>query len=217
MNKTVSRLKINSVIKAVILAEMLLWSGWNFIMPIFSIYITQLPDGSIEKAATSFSIYLFARVVFGLLSGKVLNKKRARYKFFVLMLGMSILSFSYLGLAFSKNVEGVYFFYAVIGFALGIASPAKNSLFSNNINKEKSTLIWGALDAGVFLSMAVSTIVGGFIAQKFGFEILFFIAAAINILAIIPYILYIRYFRNTTIEPKVAFTRPVLSEVCDDE
>lgn len=217
MASTFSRLKINSIIKAVIIAEMLLWSGWNFIMPIFSIYIVELPNGSIEKAATSFSIYLFARVIFGLLSGKLLNKKRTRHKFFILLFGMSLLSISYLGLAFSTDILEVYFFYAFIGFALGIASPVKNSLFSNNIKEEKATLIWGALDAGVFLSMAVSTIIGGVLVTKLGFQFLFFLAASVNLASIVPYLLYMRSFKKTLNKSGASSRNAIMAESCDEE
>lgn len=196
MKNNVEKLKINSVVKAVILAEMLLWSGWNFIMPIFSIYITKLPGGSVEKAATSFSVYLLSRVVFGLLSGQYLNSRRTRHKFIVMIIGMAVLSLSYIGLAFAHSIVMVYVYYGVIGLALGMAQPAKNALFSTSVKKEKSTIIWSVLDAGVFLSMAAAAIIGGIIAEQFGFQVLFFIASIVNFVAITPYLLYIRYWRR---------------------
>lgn len=224
MKKNVEKLKINSVVKAVILAEMLLWSGWNFIMPIFSIYITKLPGGSVEKAATSFSVYLLSRVVFGLLSGQYLNKRRTRHKFILMMLGMGILSLSYIGLAYSQSIAMVYFYYGVIGLALGMAQPAKNALFSTNVKKEKSTIVWSVLDAGVFLSMAGAAIIGGIIAERFGFQILFFLASLINFVAIVPYLLYIRYWKSSAgiqafgiqqfVSPYHAITD---GDICDDD
>src|SRR5690606_36871068 len=87
-------------------------------------------------------------------------------------------------------------FYGVIGLALGFGSPAKNSLFSTNVNEEKSTFIFGILDAAVFLSMAIAAVVGGLIAEKFGFQVLFFLAAGLNLAAIVPYLLYIKYWRT---------------------
>ncbi len=189
-----AKLKVNSVIKAIILAEMLLWSAWNFIMPIFSIYVSKLPNGSVEKAASSFSVYLLTRVVFGLASGKYLTGKRTRHKLFFLVMGMSLLSLSYLGLAIAPSMQNVYFFYAFIGIALGIASPAKNSLFSTNLSKEKDTFIWSILDAGVFLSMALAAFIGGVIAEEYGFSILFYIAALLSLASIIPYLIYVNYW-----------------------
>jgi MFS family permease len=191
MARHLARLQINTIVKAFILAEMLLWSGWNFIMPIFSIYVAKLPDGSIEKAASSFSFYLFTRVIFGLLSGKLLTGKRDRYKLFVTVLGMCLLSLSYVGLAFASSMHEIYYYYIVIGIALGIATPAKTSLFSANLNKQKETFMWGVLDAGVYISMAIAAAIGGIFVGKYGFRMLFFLAAFINLTGIFPYLIYL--------------------------
>lgn len=196
VKKNLSRLKINTVVKAFIFAEMLLWSGWNFIMPVFAIYVAKLPNGSVEKAASSVSVYLVARVISGLISGKYLSGKRNRHKLFVTVLGMSLLGLTYIGMAFSKNVNEIIFFYGLAGLALGIASPAKNSLFSDNLKKDKATFTWSILEGGVFLSMALTAALGGVIAQRFGFQILFFIAAILNFTALIPYFIYYNHWKK---------------------
>lgn len=188
-----SRLKINTIVKAFIFAETLLWSAWNIIMPIFSLYIAQLPNGNIEKAASSFSFYLFSRVVFGLASGKYLQGKRNRHKIFITIVGMSLLSMTYFGLTLATDIKHIYFFYIMAGLALGIATPAKNSLFSTSLRKDKATTTWSILDATVFLSMAFASMIGGMIAERFGFDALFYMAAIITLLAIFPYLIYIKY------------------------
>lgn len=198
VKQNLSRLKINSVVKAIILAEMLVWSGWNFIMPIFSIYVAKLPNGSVEKAASSFSVYLIVRVVFGLASGKYLTHKRTRHKLFLMVVGMTILSISYFGLAFVNDMQQIYFFYGLIGLALGIASPAKNALFSTSVNQKNASLTWSILDAGVFLSMAVAAVIAGSVVGKFGFRSLFFLAAFVNMTGIVPYMIYVRYWSKTS-------------------
>lgn len=197
VKENLSRLKINTVVKAFIFAEMLLWSGWNFIMPIFSIYVAKLPNGNIEKAASSVSIYMIARVISGLISGRYLSGKRNRHKMFMTVLGMSLLGLTYFGMAFSKNAYEIIFYYGLAGIALGIASPAKNSLFSSHLNQDKATFTWSVLDGGVFLSMALTAALGGIIAEKYGFQVLFFIAAAMNFLALVPYFLYYDHWKKT--------------------
>ena len=196
VKSNLARLKINSIVKAFIFAEMLLWSGWNFIMPIFAIYVAKLPQGNVEKAASSVSFYLLARVISGLISGRYLAGKRNRHKLYLTVTGMALLGLTYIGMAFSKNAVEIIFYYTLAGLALGIASPAKNSLFATNLNKDKATFTWGILDGGVFLSMAVTAALGGFVAQKYGFQILFFIAAVLNFAALIPYFLYYDYWKK---------------------
>ena len=61
----------------------------------------------------------------------------------------------------------------VAGAGLGIASPAKNSLFSIHLDKNKEAIEMGVTDAVVLVCMALAGALGGFIAITYGFKILF--------------------------------------------
>lgn len=184
-----SHFNVNPVVKAYIIADSFLWSAWNLITPIFAVFfVDNINSGSIQLAATGYSIYLISRVVFELLTGPYLAKSSDRKKFISTALGMTLLSVAYLGFSISTEIFQVYIFYAVAGMGLGIATPAKNSLFSMHLDKNKETTEWGVSDAISFVCMALATALGGFIAGEFGFVILFYVAAIVNILGIIPYI-----------------------------
>lgn len=185
------------MIRAYITAETLIWSAWNFIAPIFAIFVTEIEDGTVDGAALAFSIYLIVRVIFELFSGKYLARKSIAYKFLLTVFGVSIITVAYVGLAFSQLMIQIHVFYALIGMGIGLATPAKNSLFSSHLDHKKESLEWGILDASVFLSMAVASFLGGLIARLYGFETLFFVAAAINTLGLAPYLLYIKKFKRS--------------------
>ena len=185
-----SHFHMNSVIKAFIISEAFLWSSWNFVTPLFAIFVIKdITKGTIEVAATSFSAYLVVRVVFELISGKMLSKSNDRGKITMSIFGILCLSVAYVGFAFSSTVFHIFLFYAVLGVGLGIASPAKNSLFSIHLDKNKETTEWSLADAVTFICMAMATAIGGFVASQYGFRTLFILASVINLLAIIPYLL----------------------------
>lgn len=187
-----SHFTVSPIIKAYIIADSFLWSAWNLIMPIFAVFIVNnINKSSIELAAAGYSIHLITRVIFELLSGSYLAKSTDRKKFIVTIFGMSILSVAYLGFSVSSEIFQVFVFYAVAGMALGIATPAKNALFSMHLDKNKESAEWGITDAVSFICMALATALGGFIAGEFGFKMLFYVAAIINILSIFPYISFI--------------------------
>ena len=75
----------------------------------------------------------------------------------------------------TKTVIPIFIFYGVIGLGLGISSPVKYSLFSTHLDKNKETSEWGIYDASVFMGMAMSATIGGFIAYRYGFSLLFYI------------------------------------------
>ena len=163
-------------------------------MPIFAVFVVQkIPDGNVTIAASSFSAYLLVRVLFELISGKYLVGKGEKTKFYMTIIGKIILSFSYLGFGISTAIWHIFAFYAVAGIGIGLASPAKYSLFSTHLDKNKETEEWGVYDASVFAGMAFSAALGGFIAKVYGFNVLFYAATVVSLIGVMPYILYIRH------------------------
>ena len=191
---------MNPVVKAFITSEIFLWSSWNAIMPIFAIFAaSQIPGGNTQIAASSYSIHLIVRVIFELISGRYFSKSKETQKFITSIIGIILISLGYLGFALTKNVPSLFLFYGFVGMGLGIASPAKNSLFSMHLDKNKEVMEWSIYDGFVFMGMAMSTTIGGFVANIYGFSFLFYLVAITNLLSIIPYILYARRSKKEVI------------------
>ena len=191
IGKKPSDFHMNAIVKAFIVSEIFLWSSWNAIIPIFAIFAaTKIPGGNTEVAASSFSTYLIVRVVFELISGRYLTNSNDAQKFVMSIFGIIFISVGYIGFALTKNVSSIFLYYGVIGMGLGIASPAKNCLFSSHLDKDKEVTEWSIYDGFVFMGMAMSATIGGFVANRYGFAFLFYLVAATNLLSIIPYILY---------------------------
>ena len=56
---------MNPLVKVFIASDIFLWSAWNFVMPIFAIFvISEIAGGNIEIAASAYSVFLITRVVF---------------------------------------------------------------------------------------------------------------------------------------------------------
>lgn len=193
LGRNPSHFQINPVVKSFIISETFLWSAWNFVTPIFAIFVVNnIEGGNVQIAASAFSVYLIARVFSELLSGRYLLGKTEREKFILAIIGMLLVSLAYVGFSFSRTIFFLFVFYAVAGIGLGIATPAKNSLFSTHLDRNKEPGEWGIYDAVIFVGMALATALGGFIANQYGFQFLFFLASIINFLGIFPYLLYIR-------------------------
>jgi MFS family permease len=188
-----SHFHVNRIVESFILSEILLWSAWNFITPIFAIFvITQIKGGDIQIAASAFSAYLITRVVFEIIAGRFLIGKTDKNKLTLTILGMVLMSIAYVGFSFSNTILLLFAFYVLIGIGLGVASPAKSSLFTEHIDKGKSSTEWSLYDAVVLIGVASATALGGFIAGSYGFRVLFILASVVNFLGIIPYLSYRR-------------------------
>lgn len=181
---------VNPIVKVFIVAETMLWGAMNFILPIFAIFVTTIPGGNVETAATVYSVYMLVRVIFELFSGRLFARTSDDKKLFITILGMIVMSLAYVGFAFSTNLFMLYFFYGLLGLGIGVISPVKNTLFSTHLDKNREATEWGILDAMVFFVIAIASAVGGYIATTFGFQTLFILAATINLLGIVPYLIY---------------------------
>lgn len=185
-----ARKTVNPIIKAYVISEAFLWSGWNLVIPIAALFVTyNIPGGTIQAAATGYSIYLIARVLFELISGKFLARSTDKQKLTAAALGVLFASISLFSFAYTTTVSAFFLSYLIGGIGIGIGSPAKNALFSIHIDKNRETTEWGVADGITFISMALATTLGGFIAAQFGFKMLFSIAGAVSLLGTIPYLL----------------------------
>lgn len=193
MGRGPTHFHVNSVVKSYIMGESFLWSAWNLITPIFAVFVVNnIKYGDIQLAASGYSIYLVSRVIFELLVGPYLSKSSDRKKFMTTIIGMLFLSVSYIGFSQSTQILQVFLFYATAGIGLGIATPAKNSLFSMHLDKNKEPAEWGIADGISFICMALATALGGFIAGQLGFKVLFYVAAVVNLVGVIPYLPFLR-------------------------
>lgn len=188
-----SHFQINKIVEAFIISETFLWSAWNFVTPIFAIFVvTSIKGGDIQIAASAYSVCLIARVVLEIISGKYLSHKTDSNKLYLTIIGIALMSLSYLGFAFSHSILSLFLFYILIGIGFGIASPAKYSLFTDHIDKNKATTEWSLYDAITLIGIALATALGGFIASQYGFTVLFILASIVNVLGTVPYIFYRR-------------------------
>lgn len=187
-----SHFQLNPVVKAFIISEAFLFSAYNFVIPIFAIFVVRnIEGGNIQIAASAFSVFLVTRVIFELIICKYLSNKKEKAKFLATIFGMCLISFAYLGFSFAHNIYLLFTFFCLAGIGFGIASPPKNAIFSTHLDKNKEATEWGIRDAVTFIGMASTAALGGFIAAQYGFGFLFILASLINFLGIIPYLLYI--------------------------
>lgn len=192
LSRNPSHFTVNELVKAYIISESFLWGAINFIAPIFAIYTITLPGGNIQLAGAAFSVNIIARVIFELIGGRYFGNAKEQSKLVAIILGMLFIGASFAALGVFQTIPYVFFFYALCGAGLGLISPIKSTIFALHLDHNKEILEWGVQDAMVFTSIALCGALGGFIAEAYGFQWLFFIASFVTVLAVIPYLLYLK-------------------------
>lgn len=189
LGRNPTHFQFNPVVKAFIFSEIFVWSSWYLIIPILAVFITKVEGGTVELAGSAVSVYMIGRIILEIIVGRYLSSGKD-YKFHAAIIGITAISISYLGLAFSMHLYGVFVFIFLTGASVGIITPATSALFSTHLDKDKEPYEWGLHDAIVFAGMALASSLGGFIAGQYGFRLLFLLAAVLNLIGIVPYLLY---------------------------
>src|SRR4051812_26406431 len=97
--------QFNPIVKAFIMSEAFLWSGWNFVIPITAVYAaTHVSGGNVQIAAAGYSMYLIARVVFELISGKSMARTSDKQKLTAAVTGIFFTSISLFCFSFSTTI-----------------------------------------------------------------------------------------------------------------
>lgn len=186
----------NPFVKSFIVSDGLLFSAWSLIFPLFAVFVTtNIANGNIGLAASSVTTYFVVRIITEIISGKYLQKFSEGKRINILNIGMLLVAAAYFGFAFSNTITMIYFFWTVAGIGWGLATPTRLSLFSLHLDKNSAVTEWSVTDVINLILIAASTAVGGFIATEFGFKLLFLLAGVINLLGIIPFLIYRRTLR----------------------
>ncbi len=175
---------INKVIKILILSDMALLAGMGFLTPIFAIFLTQNIQGAtIQTAGIASGIYWIVNSLVMIPIGKFLDKKEGeKDDLLAVVLGNILTALVALGYIFSRLPWHIYFLQALYGLGMALNIPAYTAIFSRHLDKGKEAYSWGVRGALTGLVIGVAEVAGGFVANHFGFNVLF-AAAALIVLA----------------------------------
>jgi len=192
-----SHFKVNRIVRAFIVSETLLWSGWALVNPIFAIFVAdRVAGGNISTAAAAVTVNMIARIVFELWAGIHQARSSNHAKFIYSIVGIGIVGLVYLGFAFVTHIYQVFLLLALSGMGFGISTPAKMALFSGHLDKRIESAEWGWYDAAVFGGMALTAFLGGVIAANFGFRALFMVSSVTILIGAIPFLLFFNYYHR---------------------
>jgi len=175
--------KINKVIRILILSDVALLSGFGFVVPIFAIFLVdKIQGGSIEVVGYAAAIYWIVNSLVIIPCAKYLDKNRGeKDDLWFIVIGNVLAAASIIGYIFSYLPWHVYLLQAIYALGMGMNVPGYSAIFTRHIDKNREAFDWSVRTALIGLGSGVSGALGGIIANRFGFNVLF-IGVAIFIL-----------------------------------
>ena len=188
---------INKVIKILTFSDVLLLTGFGFITPIFAIFITQkIQGGGVEVAGFAMAIYWGVKSILQIPFGRYLDKVRGeRDDLWFVVIGNILAALAVFGYIFCYLPWHLYLCQGIYSLGMAMNIPGWSAIFTRHIDKGKEAFEWSTRSTFIGIGAAISGALGGVIAAKFGFNVLF-IGVGIFALAsaLLPFLLYKEIF-----------------------
>ncbi len=161
--------------------------GWGMFAPILSVFIVRELGGSITAAGFALALPWLTRAVFQIPVSMILDRTESEWDdLLALALNPVLTAGTMIGLYFANQISLVYvlqFFGGIAGALYGASWPA---IFSRHLDHEHVSLQWSLDSAIVAVIIGFAGATGGYLADNFGFRILFLVVAGFSFLALIP-------------------------------
>lgn len=177
-------LAINKVVGILVLSDFLLFFAFGLLSPIFAIFIEkQIEGGDLKVIGLATTLYWFIRASTSVPLSRFMDRtdgeKDEFYFVFIGSIVLSLVPFFYL---LSSKPWHIYLLQVINGLGHSMAVPAWRIIFTNHLDKGRTGYDWSIEDVGVGSAIAVSAYIGAFIADKFGFDALFYIVGILGLI-----------------------------------
>ena len=180
------KLKLNKIIKYLILSDLIFYTGWGLITPIFAIFIIgNIQGGTILVAGIASSIYWILKSGLRVPIGIFLDNHRGeKDDYFFLVVGLLIAALIPFGYIFSKLPWHIYVLQTVYAVGMAMSLSGWSAIFTRHIDKGKEATEWG-LDATSYgIGIGVSAAIGGWAVTQFGFNPVFIAVGVMGLIGV---------------------------------
>ena len=173
--------KISKILRVLVASDVVIFSGWGLMSPIFAIFVTQQIQGAtLITVGLAEAVYLATKSILQIPIGiKIDETKGQKLDFWLAFLGSLLTAVAIILYVFAKTPLHIYLIQFVFGIAGAISYPAWMGLFSRNIHAGRESFLWGLHSTTTELSWAATAALGGFLAEKLGFGSLFLISGSV--------------------------------------
>ncbi len=181
------KIKLNRIIKYLILSDLVFYSGWGLTAPIFAIYIlNSIQGGNAFVVGMAAGLHLVVRSVFRLLFGIYVDShKGLKDDYFCLVSGLFISSLVPFGYLYASMPWHIYVLQTILGIGLALTTSGFTSIFTRNLDKGKESTEWGIDGTAVGIGPGITGVLGGLGATYLGFDVMFILSALVGMIGVI--------------------------------
>lgn len=168
-------IKISKFIKKFIIADTVLFGGWGFVDPIFSIFIIkEIAGATLITVGVAVAIYWILKSLIQVPVAIFLDKTDGEKDDFYALIGaLFLVGIGSLGLVLATQTWHIYLIQIVKALGFGVYVASFPALFSRHLDKGHYSLDWSLDSTSVGLAIGAAGFLSGIIATAFGYDALF--------------------------------------------
>lgn len=199
--------QISRVIKYFIISDLFFIAGYGLISPIFAIFVVEkIAGATIATVGVAAAVYWILKAILQLPIGVYLDKTEGeKDDFYILIGGLVLASVTAFLFVFVTKVWQLYLVQAVHALAFALYTPSWTAIFSRHLDKNRYAFDWALNSTTVAFASGVSGALGGWLAQEFGFPVIFIGAAVLSFVAAV-----VIFLLPDVVLPKTTTNQPLL-------
>lgn len=183
---------VNKFIWVLTWSAFLITFGFGLITPIFAVFLTQqIQGGSLVVVGLAEMIYLVTKSTFQIPVSLIIDKTPGeKIDFYCMFFGgilITLVPFLYLFVWLPWQVYLLQFIY---GLGAALDWPAWMGLFTRHIDKNKESFEWSMEMTVEDAGMAGAAVIGGFLADRFGFRPVFLLMGIFSLLTFLSLFIF---------------------------
>jgi MFS family permease len=185
IGKIFKKIQPNEVIKYLILSDFVFWSGWGLISPIFAVFVVEkIQGGTLAVVGLASGIYWVLKSLLRIPIGIFLDSRKGEEDdFWFLFFGLILSSLVPFGYLMAKYPFHIYLLQSLQAIAMAMTFSGWTAIFTRHIDPGKEATEWGLDATFVGLGIGISGILGGLIANAFGFQAVFVLVGILGLVS----------------------------------
>lgn len=200
-------IKVNRIVKFLVLSDLLFLGSWSLISPIFPIFIVEkIKGGSLITVGLTAALYWLVKSSLQLPIANYLDRTDGeKDDFYALVIGLTLAALASFSFALVSQLWQLFIAQFIYAISMALYIPSWSGIFSRHLNEKRISFDWSLDSTIVGFAAFVTTFMSGFLAAWFGFSFVFLVIGVASLLSAL-----LIFFVPKLIIPKKVPDNPVL-------